>query len=179
MKIEVTERDFRAPEFKDAKAEDYEFDGDGKVVRKDRWQRAIEKIRFYVGVQGRTYEIDHVIGGVFALRYEQASGIDVTGLKEISKQLGKWTPEHGVETKPDDIGLMVNTLVQYVGSLIESGEAIITPLQAALARRSFTMSEPHLSGHRLIIGFEQLPHVQKALELVAFLPQVDPDTHHE
>lgn len=40
----VTERDFRMPEFRDAKPEDYEFRGDGKVVRKDRWETAIRSI---------------------------------------------------------------------------------------------------------------------------------------
>lgn len=40
----VTERDIRLPEFKDAKLEDLEFDGSGKVVRKDRFETSMCKI---------------------------------------------------------------------------------------------------------------------------------------
>ncbi|OIH08616.1 hypothetical protein A7M79_07320 [Acinetobacter baumannii] len=40
----VTERDIRLPEFKDAKLEDLEFDGSGKVVRKDRFETSMRKI---------------------------------------------------------------------------------------------------------------------------------------
>lgn len=58
---QVTERDFRKPEFVDADPGDYEFRGDGKLVRKDRWERAIGSIRFLVGIDGREYEIDDVI----------------------------------------------------------------------------------------------------------------------
>lgn len=41
---EVTEKDFRKPEFRDAKVEDYEFRDDGKLVRKDRFQTTVFKI---------------------------------------------------------------------------------------------------------------------------------------
>ena len=40
-------------------------------------------------------------------------------------------------------------------------------LHAALARKSYVMSEPHLSGHRVIIGFETLEDAQNALQAVA------------
>lgn len=40
----VTEQDFRMPEFRDAKVEDYEIRGDGKVVRKDRWEMGMRSI---------------------------------------------------------------------------------------------------------------------------------------
>lgn len=40
----VTEADFRMPEFRDAKPGDYEFNGDGELVRKDRWERAVREI---------------------------------------------------------------------------------------------------------------------------------------
>lgn len=46
---EVTERDIRMPEFRDANLEDLEFMGDGKVVRKDRWETGIRKIRSALG----------------------------------------------------------------------------------------------------------------------------------
>lgn len=57
----VTERDFRMPEFRDAKVEDYEFRADGKLVRRDRWERGIHSIRFAVGLDGREFEIDDVV----------------------------------------------------------------------------------------------------------------------
>jgi hypothetical protein len=61
---EVTERDFRMPEFRDAKVEDYEFRADGKLVRKDRWECAIGSIRHMVGVTGREFEIPDVVEAV-------------------------------------------------------------------------------------------------------------------
>ena len=67
----VTELDFRMPEFRDAKVEDYERRGDGKIVRKDRWMRAVESIRFLVGVDGREYEVPEVVAAVERLSEDQ------------------------------------------------------------------------------------------------------------
>ena len=58
---EVTERDFRMPEFRDAKPEDYEFRANGKIV----------------GIDGREFEIDEVIAAVRKLVEDQAGWIDV------------------------------------------------------------------------------------------------------
>lgn len=46
MKKQVTELDLRMPEFRDPSLnlEDLEFDADGQVVRKDRFERAIRQI---------------------------------------------------------------------------------------------------------------------------------------
>ena len=74
---EVTERDFRMPEFRDAKTEDYEFRADGKIVRKDRWERGVQTIRSIVGIDGREFEIDEVIAAVRKLVEDQAGWIDV------------------------------------------------------------------------------------------------------
>ncbi|WP_434577629.1 hypothetical protein [Pseudomonas sp. Z1-6] len=60
----VTERDFRKPEFMDAQPEDYEFRGDGAVVRKDRWETGIHQIRCIVGPKGREFEIKDVVEAV-------------------------------------------------------------------------------------------------------------------
>lgn len=57
----VTERDFRSPEFRDAKPEDYEFRGDGKIVRKDRWEKSIFEIASIVGVDLAECEIQDVV----------------------------------------------------------------------------------------------------------------------
>lgn len=78
----VTEMDFRLPEFRDAKPEDYEFDGEGKVVRKDRWERAIGSIRFLVGIESRTYEIDEVVEAVRKLAEEQSGWVDLVSAVE-------------------------------------------------------------------------------------------------
>lgn len=41
---QVSERDVRMPEFREANLDDLEFDGTGEVVRKDRWEMAIRSI---------------------------------------------------------------------------------------------------------------------------------------
>ena len=69
----VTEKDFRMPEFRDAKVEDYEFRDDGKIVRKDRWEMGIHSIRNRLAeagvesVKGREFEITDVIEAVSML----------------------------------------------------------------------------------------------------------------
>jgi hypothetical protein len=66
-KEQVTERDIRMPEFKDAELDDLEFRADGKVVRKDRWENAIHSIRYALGDTRREFEISDVISAVRAL----------------------------------------------------------------------------------------------------------------
>jgi len=63
----VTERDFRMPEFVDANPDDYEFRADGKVVRKDRWERGFHKLKNILGDNRREFEIEDIIGAVEAL----------------------------------------------------------------------------------------------------------------
>ena len=58
---QVTELDFRMPEFRNAKVEDYEFRGDGKLVRKDRWENGIHKIRAIIGQNSLEFEIENVV----------------------------------------------------------------------------------------------------------------------
>lgn len=60
---EVTEADFRMPEFRNAKPEDYEFRADGKLVRKDRWEHGICQIASIMGldVKRGEWEIDDVV----------------------------------------------------------------------------------------------------------------------
>lgn len=73
MSRAVTEADFRMPEFRDAKPEDYEFDGTGEVVRKDRWEKAVRQIvgaledAGHVGMARRKFTIAHVVTRVHAL----------------------------------------------------------------------------------------------------------------
>jgi hypothetical protein len=63
----VTERDLRMEEFRDAELSDLEFRADGKIVRKDRWERAVHSIRFLVGMDVREFEIPDVIEKVRSL----------------------------------------------------------------------------------------------------------------
>ncbi|MFO7066718.1 hypothetical protein P3E12_22465, partial [Pseudomonas aeruginosa] len=61
---EVTELDFRRPEFRDAKVEDYEFRKDGALVRKDRWERGIRTIVAALGWSRRDFEVEDVVSEV-------------------------------------------------------------------------------------------------------------------
>ncbi len=65
---EVTEKDFRKPEFIDAKVEDYEFRDDGKLVRKDRFQTTVFKIASILRL--RDFECQEVIDEVDSLLNE-------------------------------------------------------------------------------------------------------------
>lgn len=57
---QVTEQDFRYPEFRDKDPNDYEFRADGKVVRKDRWETGIYDIVCILGIEG-DFEISEVV----------------------------------------------------------------------------------------------------------------------
>lgn len=83
MSRTVTEQDFRMPDFRDAKPEDYEFRSDGKLVRKDRWERGIGSIRLIVGVDGREFEIPDVVEAVRKLAQDS---LDLT--EEVNKAAG-------------------------------------------------------------------------------------------
>lgn len=63
----VTERDLRMREFKDAKIEDLEFRADGEIVRKDRWETGIHRIRNLLSDSRGEFEIDDVVEAVSAL----------------------------------------------------------------------------------------------------------------
>lgn len=79
---QVTEQDFRMPEYRDAKVEDYEFRADGKLVRKDRWEQAVQSIRFLVGIDGREFEIPDVVAAVRRIAADQEGWISVAGLHQ-------------------------------------------------------------------------------------------------
>lgn len=68
MRTEVTEADFRMPEFKTAKLEDYERREDGKVVLKARWKNGISAIASVMGFSSRDgFEIHDVVNKVRTL----------------------------------------------------------------------------------------------------------------
>ena len=65
MSREVTEDDVRMPEFKGVALSDLEIRDDGKVVRKDRWERAVRSIAAMVGLDARSgFEIPDVVDAI-------------------------------------------------------------------------------------------------------------------
>lgn len=81
MSRAVTERDFRLPEFADAKVEDYEFRADGKLVRKDRWEQGFRNIVSALGISTRDFEIPVVNGLVGDLRHTMEILHDQLGIE--------------------------------------------------------------------------------------------------
>lgn len=61
----VTEADFRQPEYRNAFVDDYEFNSEGRPVRKDRWQSGMLQIAGAVGLSVRQgFEISQVVEAV-------------------------------------------------------------------------------------------------------------------
>lgn len=61
---EVTEQDFRLPQFRGQDPKDYEFNANNIPVRKDRWRTGILDIACLVGVSTRSFEISDVINEI-------------------------------------------------------------------------------------------------------------------
>lgn len=78
---QVTEADFRMPEFRDAKAEDYEFRADGKIVRKDRFERGFWSIA-NLFTDGRDFEIEDIVSKVDALVEKYGAWLSLESLEE-------------------------------------------------------------------------------------------------
>ena len=71
----VTERDMRAPEFRDCSPEDLEFREDGTLARKDRWEWAVRTIAADVGISPRSgFEVADEVAAVRALVERVKSG---------------------------------------------------------------------------------------------------------
>lgn len=80
MSRDVTERDLRMPEFRDANVDDLEFRDDGKLVRKDRWETGFRSVAYVIGFNRRSgFEIQAVVDKVTELveGLEQAVGDDI------------------------------------------------------------------------------------------------------
>ena len=61
----VTERDLRAPEFRECEPEDLEWRADGTLARKDRWEHGIRQIAGIVGLDPRKgFEVSDVVAKV-------------------------------------------------------------------------------------------------------------------
>lgn len=120
---EVTENDFRMPEFRNEKVEDYEFREDGKVVRKDRWQRGFRNIASLVVGARAKYEIDDVVRAVGDLVGDwcracpdedpETAVIDIRlddgsvlkGCERVGPSIYTWR-EGTIDIKPEDFGAM-------------------------------------------------------------------------
>jgi len=87
----VTERDFRKPEFLDAKPEDYERRPDGAIVRKDRWETAIREIADIVGL-GESCSGFEIVDVVKLVRDKWAG----------TQAAHDWQPWHGQGEWPAD-----------------------------------------------------------------------------
>lgn len=76
----VTERDLRMPEFQNVEPDELEFRKDGKIVRKDRWERGMFRIAHALGFNSRDgFEIDDVAAKVEELgRKDQAEWLLVS-----------------------------------------------------------------------------------------------------
>jgi hypothetical protein len=64
----VTEDDFRPPEYRGAKAEDYEFDQTGSLVLKERWESGLRKIAAILGFEGHEFNIEDVVERVYEMQ---------------------------------------------------------------------------------------------------------------
>lgn len=90
MKREVTEDDLRLPEFRGVALDDLEVRADGKVVRKDRWERAVFTLADLVGMNRREgFEIAEVVEAVKArLRGDIATLTHVDLARRICTVMG-------------------------------------------------------------------------------------------
>lgn len=60
----VTDDDFRPPEYRGLRPEDYEFDVRGNLVSKDRWRSGLLKIAHTLGFEGHNFDIEDVVARV-------------------------------------------------------------------------------------------------------------------
>lgn len=69
---QVTERDLRMPEFVHAKVEELEFRDDGKIVRKDRWERTVRSIAGTLVGSRSAFECEDIVAAVEKLVADNA-----------------------------------------------------------------------------------------------------------
>lgn len=68
----VEEKDFRQERFRDADPKDYEFREDGEILRKDRWETGIQRIRAILGIR-EDWEIGDVVEAVRKLHVNSST----------------------------------------------------------------------------------------------------------
>lgn len=74
----VTEADLRAPECREGTPADYEWRDDGKIVRRDRWERGIREIADALKMS-QSFEIADVVAHVVAMRDRTSQLLDLLG----------------------------------------------------------------------------------------------------
>ncbi len=120
MSKEVTEADFRKPEFVGADPKDYEFDGTGCVVRKDRWERAIRALVEPAGLSLREFEIADLVsiahGSLDCLTKVM---VNVGTIPETSDIGDNYEPDHPMRLF-DDCGKRLGVLVHLSKSKDET-----------------------------------------------------------
>ena len=96
------------PEFRDAVPEDYEFRADDKLVRKDRWESAVNSIRYLVGINSREFEISEVVDAVREMVADRDNWVDFI-LQNLDDH-----PNNGekCDIKFKDDGVLLNTYYQ-------------------------------------------------------------------
>jgi hypothetical protein len=119
MTRNVIEADFRLPEFRDAKPEDYEFRADGKIVRKDRFVTGMNKIASILEINGRQgFEISDVIEKVELLMNEHAgwAAIETLDATDWIYHLGRDNPPE-LDVKLQDGSIVQNATRGTVGDI--------------------------------------------------------------
>lgn len=105
----VTELDFRKPEYRDAKVEDYEFRADGALVRKDRWEVGIRTICGLVGMSDRDFEIPDVVSKVEQLATHQEGWMAIEDMED--------SDDYPAESVPVSIQLSDSSILRGFYSL--------------------------------------------------------------
>lgn len=67
----VTERDLRAPEFRQGEPNEYEFREDGTIARKDRWEQGIRQLAAMFFTNRESWEVNDVVSKVLKLVEEK------------------------------------------------------------------------------------------------------------
>lgn len=129
----VTEFDLRSPEFKhpDTKPEDLEFRADGKIVRKDRFERGFRSLVEPAGHSLREFEIDEVVESIIeALKYRELVIAMLEGKQVVFRRLPQeddeslrgnhWTVLQG----PDKFHPLAEAAVRYEWELLSNAEEL-------------------------------------------------------
>lgn len=132
----VTEADFRLPEFRAAKLEDYELrPGDDKPVRKDRWQTGILQIASAVGLHNRQgFEISQVVEAVERLT-KDAHSWETEDLPEKDSL---------IDVKLNDGSVLIGVSLNNAGKFASWGNGVVLDMDRATAWRvSAPVAIPH------------------------------------
>lgn len=119
-KREVTEFDLRAEEFKNpnTKPEDLEFRSDGKIVRKDRFQRGFQSLVEPAGFSLRDFEIDDVVSRIQG-KLEALENIDHYYILHVLRAAMKFMPRDSNNEDNVTVVRELNDAIQIVEGVAE------------------------------------------------------------